>query len=316
MQRIVKPKTQRAKRALEKREAKIVENTKTCTFIRGGNTSETVTRALKELYTLKKTNGIMMQRKNMMRPFEDRSQLEHFAKKNDSSHFLFGSHSKKRPHNLVFGRMFDYQVLDMMELGIDKFTSMYEIKNAKCTSGTKPCLVFSGESFESEPEYKRLKNLLIDFFRGPVVPNIRLAGLEHVISVTAISGKVLLRSYRVLLKKSGSKTPRVELEEIGPSMDLVLRRSHLASLDLYKQAMKKPKQLKPKKKKNIKHDVFGTKLGRIHMESQDFDKLQTRKMKALKRQKPADDKKENNKEVESKKSRTDDDAARDGKSMT
>ncbi|XP_038076077.1 ribosome production factor 2 homolog isoform X2 [Patiria miniata] len=306
MQRIVKPKTQRAKRALEKRDAKITENTKKCTFIRGGNTSETVTRALKELYILKKTSGIMMQRKNMMRPFEDRSQLEHFAKKNDSSLFLFGSHSKKRPHNLVFGRMFDFQVLDMVELGIDKFTSMYEIKNAKCMSGTKPCLVFSGDLFETEHEYKRLKNLMIDFFRGPVVPNIRLAGLEHVISITAINGKVLFRSYRVSMKKSGSKTPRVELQDIGPSMDLVLRRCHLASLDLYKQSMKKPKQLKPKKKKNIKHDVFGTKLGRIHMESQDLDKLQIRKVKALKRQKPSDVKKDAEVGVETKKAKTDD----------
>ena len=72
---------------------------------------------------------------------------------------------------------------------------------------------------------------------------------------------------------------------------------------------------KPKKKKNINHDVFGTKLGRIHMESQDFDTLQIRKMKALKRQKPADDKKEDNKEVDSKKSRTDE-AAKNEKSKT
>ena len=42
--------------------------------------------------------------------------------------------------------------------------------------------------------------------------------------------------------------------------------------------------LQPKKKKNINHDVFGTKLGRIHMESQDLKNLQTRKVKALKRQ--------------------------------
>lgn len=39
------------------------------------------------------------------------------------------------------------------------------------------------------------------------------------------------------------------------------------------------------KKKNIDRDVFGTKTGRIHMESQDLNSLQTRKMKALKRTK-------------------------------
>lgn len=50
--------------------------------------------------------------------------------------------------------------------------------------------------------------------------------------------------FRVLLKKSGTKTPRVELEEIGPSFDLVKGRSKLASVDLWKRAVKKPKTLK------------------------------------------------------------------------
>lgn len=88
---------------------------------------------------------------------------------------------------------------------------------------------------------------------------------------------------RVLLKKSGCKIPRIELEEMGPSLDLVMRRTHLASDDLYKLSLKQPKGLKPKKKKNISHDVFGTTYGRIHMQKQDLSKLQTRKMKGLKK---------------------------------
>ena len=51
--------------------------------------------------------------------------------------------------------------------------------------------------------------------------------------------------------------------------------------------------LQPKKVKNISHDVFGTKTGRIHMHKQDLNKLQTRKVKALKR--TADKTDDNNK---------------------
>ena len=39
----------------------------------------------------------------------------------------------------------------------------------------------------------------------------------------------------------------------------------------------------PKKIKNISYDTFGTKVGRVHMQRQDFGKLQTRKLKGLKR---------------------------------
>ncbi|XP_062857828.1 ribosome production factor 2 homolog [Trichomycterus rosablanca] len=282
---VVKPKTRRSKRFLQNKEPKLTENVKNTMIMKGGNSSETVTQALKDLYALKKPNAVLYKKKNIMRPFEDSTSLEFFSKKSDCSLFLFGSHNKKRPNNLIFGRMFDFHVLDMIELGIEKFTSLKEVKNVKCAEGTKPMLVFSGELFDTDKEYTRLRSVLTDFFRGPTVPAVRLAGLDHVLHFTALDGKIYLRSYRVLLKKSGCRTPRIELEEMGPSLDLVLRRTHLASDDLYKTALRQPKGVKPKKKKNISHDAFGTKYGRLHMQKQDLDKLQTRKMKGLRKRK-------------------------------
>ncbi|CAI8048707.1 Ribosome production factor 2 homolog, partial [Geodia barretti] len=70
-QGIVKPKTQRAKRALETKAPKLVENTKSALFIRGGHTSETVTQALKDLSVFKKPEAVVLRRKNILRPFED-----------------------------------------------------------------------------------------------------------------------------------------------------------------------------------------------------------------------------------------------------
>ncbi|KAH1173616.1 hypothetical protein KIL84_017455 [Mauremys mutica] len=230
LDRVVKPKTKRAKRFLEKREPKLTENTKNAILIKGGNANLTVTETLKDIYALKKPFAVLYKKKNITRPFEDQTSL-----------------------------------------------------NSKCPEGTKPMLIFAGDTFDLNEEYRRLKSLLIDFFRGPTVPTIRLAGLEYVLHFTAMDGKIYMRSYKVLLKKSGCKIPRIELEEMGPSLDLVMRRTHLASEDLYKLSLKQPKALKPKKKKNISHDVFGTSYGRIHMQKQDLSKLQTRKMKGLKK---------------------------------
>ncbi|XP_056422309.1 ribosome production factor 2 homolog [Hyla sarda] len=283
LDRVIKPKTRRAKRFLQTRESKLTENDKSVMLIKGGNANMTVTQALKDLQSLKKPNCLMYKRKNMTRPFEDQTSVEFFSKKCDCSLFVFGSHNKKRPNNLIFGRMFDFHVLDMIELGMEKFVSLQDVKSSKCPEGTKPLLIFAGDAFELNEDYRRLKSLLIDFFRGPVVPAVRLAGLEHVLHFTAVDGKILMRSYKVLLKKSGCRTPRIELEEMGPSFDFVIRRTHLASDDLYKLALKRPKALQARKKKNISHDTFGTQYGRIHMQKQDLGKLQTRKVKALKK---------------------------------
>ena len=258
LKRVQKTKTQKGKRALEEREPKAVENTKTALFVRGTNCSDRVMKCMKgeiiiilyilvtcntlsaDLSSMKKPHAVSYNQKNEIRPFEDVTKLEFFCKKNDSSLFMLGNHNKKRPHNIILGRMFDYHLLDMFELGLESFSSLQDFKNSKVTSGSKSGLLFAGEQFAdtSNEEFQRLKSLLIDFFRGPEVDNVRLAGIEHILQFTALEKKVLVRSYKIKLSKSSTKYPRVELEEIGPSLDLVVRRNQMASEDLFKTACK------------------------------------------------------------------------------
>ncbi len=73
-------------------------------------------------HTLKKPDSILFHRHNSLHPFEDQANLEFLCRSNDCSLFSFGTHSKKRPHNLVMGRMYDFQALDMFEFGIDENT--------------------------------------------------------------------------------------------------------------------------------------------------------------------------------------------------
>jgi len=285
LNRVVKPKNQRSKRALEVREPKAIENTKTAIFVRGATCNDLVFKCMKDISALKKPHSVSFNKKNDLRPFEDATKMEFFCQKNDSSLFMFGNHNKKRPNNLILGRMFDYHLLDMVELGVESYTPLQDFKTAKVASGTKPCLMFAGDSFgdPANQEFQRLKSLLIDFFRGPEVTNVRLAGIEHVLQFTSVDNKVLLRSYRIILKKSGTRLPRVELEEIGPSVDWVVRRSQLASEDLFKTACKRVKNIgKVRKVKNISEDDLGNKMGRVHVPAQEIKKIQTRKIKALK----------------------------------
>jgi len=66
-----------------------------------------------------------------------------------------------------------------------------------------------------------------------------------------------------------------------------MRRSRWASKDLMKQALKQARVAQPKKVKNVKTSALGETLGQLHMQRQDYGKLQTRKVKGLHAQKAA-----------------------------
>ncbi|KAJ3038764.1 rRNA-binding ribosome biosynthesis protein rpf2 [Rhizophlyctis rosea] len=289
MLRTVKPRTAKGKRVVDKREPQLQETTKTALFVRGTTTSQLVASALKNLYALKRPDGILFSKRNEVRPFEDPRPLEFFSTKNDAGLLVVASHSKKRPHNLVIARMFDHQLMDMVELGIENGVAMEEFKSQKAAVGHRPLLLFHGDAFETHEDLRTVRSLFMDMYRGDQTADmVNLSGLEHVMSFTAEGGvegskRIHMRVYTVHLKKSGTKLPRVELEEMGPSIDFILRRYRLADKETWKQATKVPKQLKAKKEKNIEYDEMGDKFGRIHLGKQDLTKLQTRKMKGLKR---------------------------------
>lgn len=302
--RIKKPKTRKGKVALLEREPKIVENIKHCLILEGRKVSTNIKELLKDICTFKKPNCKQLTRNNDITPFEDQVPLEKLTSKSDCHLFVFGSHSKKRPDNLIMGRVYDNQILDMIEFGLKQYKGMKEFKNEKIGVMCKPCLVFNGDHWVRSEELRRVKSLLVDMFHvedvslinftnhiynyennfSLKVETIRLQGIEHVISFTLTEDlTIMIRSYKILLKKSGLKTPRIELEEIGPSMDFSIRRTKIASKDLYKLATKKPAELQVKKKKNITRDGLGNVHARVHIDKQVINKLQTRKMKGLKK---------------------------------
>ena len=76
-----------------------------------------------------------------------------------------------------------------------------------------------------------------------MVDGISLAGLDHVMVVTAVAEKVLLRHYLIQFKRSpGAAAPAVSLLPMGPHADLTLRRTKFAATDLWKAATRKPRQ--------------------------------------------------------------------------
>mmetsp|Transcript_40412 Transcript_40412/g.89773 ORF Transcript_40412/g.89773 Transcript_40412/m.89773 type:complete len:340 (-) Transcript_40412:2490-3509(-) len=287
--KLVTAKTRRGKRFLEKRAPKLIEDVKRSLVLYGNKVSQVVKDALTDIHKLKGLDSVKYTRRNEdVRPFEPggETSLEFYSNKSNCSLFALGTHSKKRPHNLVLGRMFDFHLYDCVELGIEQYHGIKEFAKAATGAqvGNKPCIIFVGEKFESVPHLKQLRSLLLDFFRGLQVDQINLAGLDRIImAVAPEDNQLLLRQYTIKLKKSGTKVPRLALTEMGPRLDLRVRRSRTAPVDLEREACKQP-QLGKKKEKNVSSDVLDGKVGRIYMPKQKVDTMALAKMKGLKRE--------------------------------
>lgn len=250
--------------------------------------------ALGDLHMMRQPLAKKFTKKNAIHPFEDAASLEFFSEKNDASLLVFGSSQKKRPHTLTMARTFGHKILDMLELYLDaeSFRSIAQFKSTKFAIGMRPMLLFAGVGFESPiaNELTLAKSLLIDFFKGEPADKIDVQGLRYIISVTAEEtsddddkAKINLRVYLISTKRSGQRLPRVEVEEIGPRMDFRVGRMKEADESMLKEAMRKPRGLEQRTKKNVTTDLLGDKIGRVHVGKQDLGDMQTRKMKGLKR---------------------------------
>lgn len=294
MIRTIKPKNARSKRALAKKELKLVENVKTALFIPGKTCNQFLHDCMVDLSALKKPDIKRFNKKNDILPFEDASKLEFLSEKNDCSLLVLGTNNKKRPNTLTFARTFNYKIYDMIELSIlNNYKLLKDFKKQTFNIGLKPVFIFQGPIFDSHPVYQHLKSLFLDFFRGEVFELHDLAGLQHIISVTALEVDdnvqtsisplpiVNFRVYKIKTYKSAQpKLPRVEIDEIGPRLNFKIGRRQEPSAEMEKEAMLEV--AKAKARKNVERDEMGDQIARIHVGKQDLSKLQTRKMKGLK----------------------------------
>ena len=327
-------KTGRGRRILAAREPQRIEKDhKNVLMLYGNRRSAIVKDVLDDLYTLKRTEATRLGRLNEgIRPFEAHGgevELERLCKKADeASLFIAASSTKKRKHNLVFGRIFDSMLYDAVEVGVDekglKFMRDFKGKSSAC-EGNKPLVVFAGEAFETDDFLTQFKETMLDLFRGPPAPSLNLAGVDRLItfavstdtdadagastgasageqqqqqSAGVFSGsarhKILMRQYRILFKKSGTKVPRVALEEMGLSVTMRPRRFRPPLAEQRKRALvalPRPAHAAPAPK-NVERDLLRGTVGKVYVPSQDIDSMALRRMKGSKRKaerKPEED---------------------------
>jgi len=295
------PKTHKGRRLAKARESRPVEDAKSALILAGNRATHEAQTLLKDLHRMRTPLASLFGRKHDIHPFEDVKKLETLCVKYDHSLVAFGSSSKKRPFRLILGRLFDSTMLDMQEFSVKDYKSIQSFNKAggDAVLGSKPMVLFQGSTFESDERMKRSKSLLLDFFSGPRPQRVMLQGLDQVVVCNALEGvtkaggdapasTISVRRYRLKMVKSGSRLPRVELDEIGPSFKIELDRTKDPDRERWKQAIKVPKEVKAKKVKNISKDGMGKRRAKIHMGKQDYDQIHTVHHGEAKRKKAKD----------------------------
>lgn len=256
----------------KQQDSQLIEDEKNVAFIRGYSGNDLTRKVMNDIHALKKPFGVHLNKRNVVKPFEDISPIEFMCARNECSLFLFSSHSKKRPNNLTMGRLFNDRLLDMVEFGVDNYKAIQDLP-ARVSLGMKPILIFGGEPFETDFEHIRIKNLFNDFFLGPKPANVSVKGIEHVIMFVAANGKIYMRPYLIEQKKMAGRYA-VKCHDMGPQIDFIVKRAKLANDEHFKEACKqKLKSKKPKRNKNISKDELGTTHGKIHIGRQDYGKM-------------------------------------------
>ena len=107
-----------------------------------------------------------------IRPFEGGGEvsLEFFAEKSVAC-FAFANHQKKkRPNAITFGRFYNHKIYDCVEMMVngESFMSINNFGSvaSSTTIGSKPCMMFLGDKFETDAHLKQLKSVFTDIFRG------------------------------------------------------------------------------------------------------------------------------------------------------
>jgi hypothetical protein len=118
-----------------------VEDPKNVLILLGNKVSQLVKDVLSDISKLKHDQAVKYTRKNDVHPFEAETAMQFFCERSDCALFCLGNHNKKRPNNIVLGRTFDAQLLDMVEVGvIEHIPTLRFPAAAKLQAGSTVCI--------------------------------------------------------------------------------------------------------------------------------------------------------------------------------
>jgi len=191
--------------------------------------------------------------------------------------FLISSSNKKRPNNLFFGRIFEKQILDLIETNVIDFEGDIDNSFKQFDLGTLPVFLCFGDVFETNPDMGRVRNYFSDLFspfrNEKIYLNVDF-GLQLIITLNGFEDKTLIFNFYRYDKVTNS------MIDLNVKLSLKVDRFKLADEDHFKEACKQPRlNTKKKERRNRELNTLGETEGRVFVRQQDLKTLTLRKMK-------------------------------------
>jgi len=221
-------------------------NYKRVALIRGSGCSSELLGLLRCLLRIKEGWVVNELRNNHrhFRAFKAPEELEMLCRRKRCGLFVLGYGHRKHPNNLIFGRMHDGHLLDMLEFGTTQIQGW--VKGViKSSPGQAPLLLFHG-NFSSEYRM-RVRSVLTDLLSVGTASVVDKAGIQSAWSVVLVeqphlgvqadlSFSLQLQYFKVWRPQSGSPFCAPNLQLQGPCFWLFPRRFMTAHGQLWETA--------------------------------------------------------------------------------
>ncbi|KAF1742019.1 hypothetical protein MXB_2773, partial [Myxobolus squamalis] len=101
-----KPKTRKGKKYLESLLCEPERGIKKCLILTEYGCNQTTSNFLKEIAEIKFPDSEFMKLDSKLSPFDEPEGVIRFCEKCESSLFMMGTHNKKRPNNIILGKIY------------------------------------------------------------------------------------------------------------------------------------------------------------------------------------------------------------------
>merc|ERR1712032_1034778 len=240
---------------------------------------------LNDLHLTRKEYSKKLSKKNNIENIFDKpNDIEYICEKNDTSLFAYTTDTKKKPMNLLMGSTFNYKLMDIFEFEVGSFIPIsYFAKEIEVDSYIKPVIIFQGDLFETDFQYERIKKFFLDFFRIQDIEEVVISELRKIMIISAGDDKeIKIRNFQIEANMNEYNiNEKLNFKEIGPSIDMKLRKIQLANEDVYKVSLRQPKIKDAARKKNIETNALGETRGRVHMTKQNLNTMALKKYKRI-----------------------------------